>query len=77
MKTSLRTILLFLFSLTLNFANAQDAAMADGLRAEGKIYVVVLIILIVLTGLIAYLFLTDRKLTRMEREIRSRVQTKR
>lgn len=41
--------------------------MADGMRSEGKIYVVVTIILVVLSGLIAYLFLMDRKLTRIEK----------
>ena len=40
--------------------------MADTMRAEGKIYVVVAIILIVLIGLITYLFLLDRKVKKLE-----------
>ena len=40
--------------------------MADNLRAEGKIYVVVTIILIVLAGLIFYLFLLDKKVKKLE-----------
>lgn len=51
------------------FAFAQDAKMADVMRSEGKIYVVVAIILIILAGLIAYLFLLDRKLSRMEKRM--------
>ena len=55
-----------LMALSLS-ANAQsDVPMADGLRSEGKIYVVVAIILIVLAGLIAYLFLMDRKVKKLE-----------
>lgn len=48
---------------------AQEAEMADALRAEGKIYVVVGIILIVLTGLFVYLFLLDKKVSKIEKEL--------
>ena len=50
-------------------AFAQDAEMADGMRASGKIYVVVGIILIVLIGLVVYLFMTDKKLSRIEQQL--------
>lgn len=50
-------------------AQAQDAEMADTMRSNGKIYVVVGIILIVLIGLIAYLFMLDRKITRLENKL--------
>jgi heme export protein D (CcmD) len=58
-----------LFALILiNPAFGQDRVeMADQLRAEGKIYVVVTIILIVLTGLIFYLFLLDKKVKKLEK----------
>jgi len=60
--------LLGLVLMALSFsANAQtDVPMADGLRSEGKIYVVVAIILIVLAGLVVYLFLMDRKVKKLE-----------
>ena len=45
---------------------AQDAEMADQMRSNGKIYVIVGIILIVLCGLIGYLFIMDRKVKRLE-----------
>jgi hypothetical protein len=77
MKNSARYFFTLMFALMATFANAQDAAMADGLRSEGKIYVVVLIIMIVLFGLIGFLFLMDRKLTRIEQQIKEKLQTKR
>ncbi|MND06877.1 hypothetical protein D3C83_285220 [compost metagenome] len=43
--------------------------MADTLRSEGKIYVVVAIMLVIFIGLIGYLFLMDRKITRLEKKI--------
>ena len=52
-----------------NSGFAQDAEMADTMRSNGKIYVVVGIILIILFGLIAYLLLLDRKITRLEKEM--------
>ena len=72
-KSVLATILCALLSHT---TSAQNAEMADTLRSEGKIYVVVAIVLIVLAGLVVYLFLLDRKLTRLERMIGESKQTK-
>ncbi len=60
---NLLTALLLLVSFTLP---AQQVEMADTMRSEGKIYVLVAIILIILFGLMAYLFLLDRKITRLE-----------
>jgi len=77
MKNSAKYLFALIFALMTTLANAQDATMADGLRSEGKIYVVVLIIMIVLFGLIAYLFLMDRKLNRIEQQIKEKLQTKR
>jgi CcmD family protein len=54
----------------------QDAEMADSMRAEGKIYVVVAIILLVLLGVFAYLLMMDRKLTRLEKRFDQTNQTK-
>ncbi len=57
-------------------AAAQNAEMADRLRSEGKIYILLGIVLIVLFGFITYLFLTDRKLTRLEQDLKKDPQTK-
>lgn len=43
--------------------------MADTMRSNGKIYVVVGIILIVLAGLIAYLFILDKKIKSLEERL--------
>ena len=40
--------------------------MADAMRSEGKIYVLVAIILIILGGLFVYLFTLDRKIGQLE-----------
>jgi hypothetical protein len=60
-------LLLTLFTVLISVAvQAQPVEMADTMRSEGKIYVVVGIVLIVLTGLIAYLFMLDRRVKKLE-----------
>ena len=44
--------------------------MADLMRQEGKIYVVLTVMLIILAGLIIYLIMLDRKVGRLEKEFR-------
>lgn len=67
-----RFLMLTLFSLVwfATFAQGAEVEMADTMRANGKIYVVVGIILIVLVGFIAYLFMLDKKLSRLEKELK-------
>lgn len=50
-------------------ASAQEATpdMADALRANGKIYVVVTVIGIIFTGIISYLVYIDRKISKLEK----------
>lgn len=50
----------------------QEVPMADQMRSEGKIYVVVIMILIVLAGLIVYLFLMDKKVKKLEKLVSER-----
>ena len=47
---------------------AQDVNMADGMRSNGKIYVVVAVILTIFAGIIIYLVRLDRKISRLEKE---------
>lgn len=77
MKLSIKTFVAACLVAAMTPAHAQTAEMADTFRSEGKIYVVVAIILIVLTGLICYLFLLDRKLTKLEKMMGEKKQTKR
>jgi CcmD family protein len=61
--------LLFLLSLIQFCANAQnnDVPMADGMRADGKIYVVVAVVVTIFAGIVLYLIRLDRKLTKLEK----------
>lgn len=43
--------------------------MADVMRSEGKIYVLVGIIVIIFTGIIVYLINTDRKISKLEKNL--------
>ena len=57
--------------LILSFAiQAQDKIeMADTMRSEGKIYVVVAIVLVILIGLFLYLFMLDKRLSKSEKNL--------
>ena len=44
--------------------------MADDLRTSGKIYVVVAVVAVIVAGLLAYLISLDRKVSRLEKEIK-------
>jgi hypothetical protein len=64
--------LLSILALTIIYVNAfaqNSAEMADTMRSNGKIYVVVGVILIVLLGLVAYLFTIERKVKKLEQKI--------
>lgn len=64
-------VIAFLVPVLRVAAQATDQPeMADALRQSGKIYVVVAVITVVLAGLLAYLISLDRKLTRLEKEVR-------
>jgi K+-transporting ATPase A subunit len=77
MKNFLKYFIYLMLPFVSTLAHAQESVpMADNLRSEGKIYIVVIIILIVLVGLITYLFLLDRKLGRMEKMINEKYKTK-
>jgi hypothetical protein len=74
MKNLLRKLtsaLVLVFLSPLCFAQ-EEVQMADAMRANGKIYVIVAIILIVLLGLIAYLFVLDRKVKILENMLEER-----
>ena len=45
--------------------------MADQMRAEGKIYVLVGIIAIIFAGITVYVVNTDRKISKLEKNLRS------
>ncbi|WP_373400488.1 CcmD family protein [Algoriphagus halophilus] len=45
--------------------------MADAMRADGKIYVLVGVIILIFAGITIYLISTDRKISRLEKNIQS------
>ncbi|KYG78172.1 CcmD family protein [Roseivirga spongicola] len=75
-------LIIFLLFLSLS-AFAQDGAysitdkdygntsveMADSMRSNGKIYVVVAVVMTVFIGLIGYTIVVDRKISKIEREV--------
>lgn len=69
MKKILFSLILVLASIQL-FAQDNGIEMADKLRENGKIYVVVICVTIILVGLLIYLFSLDRRLKKIEKEKR-------
>lgn len=64
-----KKIFAFIFCLISTFAlQAQNVEMAETFRGEGKIYVVVGVMLLLLIGLFIYLFRIERKVKKLENE---------
>jgi uncharacterized protein (DUF983 family) len=66
----MKAFLLLLVSSTLSFtasAQASDIEMADQFRADGKIYVVIAVVSVILIGLFAYLFRLEKKIADLEK----------
>lgn len=67
MKRFLTTLTCFAL---LTIANAQvpgQAQEATGLRADGKIWVVMAVCITILTGLLLYVIILDRKISKLEK----------
>ena len=65
-----RICLLFSMLIISLLMNAQEekTGMADQMRSNGRIYVVVAVVVLILLGLILYLARIDRKVSRLEKE---------
>lgn len=63
------TFIILIIFTTQQFAIAQEAApaMADTMRQNGKIYVVVLVLATIFAGIIAFLVRLDRKISKLEK----------
>ena len=59
-------LLLMLLSSTLLHAQG-DSNMGDTMRSNGRIYVVITVILVILIGLFLYLIRLDRKMSKLEK----------
>jgi CcmD family protein len=77
----LLTIALLLFSLNVlaqekievtesDYSNS-SVEMADQMRADGKIYVLVGIIAIIFAGIVVYVVSTDRRISKLEKNLPS------
>lgn len=70
MKSFIKIIAsLWALVLPLAMRAQNNVEMADRFRADGKIYVVVAVVLIILAGLMVYLVATERRLKKLEDEI--------
>lgn len=70
--TSIIKKLTFLIAMLLSASTfAQDnepVEMATGLYQSGKIYVVVIVMSLIFVGIVAYLIMLDRKISKLEKE---------
>jgi bacteriorhodopsin len=48
----------------------QEVAMADQMRADGKIWVVVAVIAVLFAGIIGFLVSIDRKVSKLEKHLK-------
>ncbi|HEY0434207.1 MAG TPA: CcmD family protein [Chitinophagaceae bacterium] len=64
------SLLMLLTAITKISAAQSDSAvdMADTMRSNGRIYVVVAVVLLILAGLFVYLFRLDKKISRLEKD---------
>lgn len=71
----LKHILLFAFLLVCFSSWAQasgEIEMADSMYQSGKIYVVVTVLAIIFVGLLVYLVMLDRKIGKIEKELKNK-----
>ncbi|MFM7079368.1 MAG: CcmD family protein [Bacteroidota bacterium] len=64
MKRKLGALLIVLFSSAQSFG--QDVEMADVMRSNGKIYVVVAVAAVVMAGIIGYMVYMDMRIRQIE-----------
>jgi CcmD family protein len=75
MRKMRKVRMIFILLFLLQYASAQNSnavEMADLMRQSGKIYVVVGVLCIIFLGIVIYLFSIDRKLNKLEKELRNK-----
>ena len=67
-----KSILFFVFALFQIFANAQaattDANSNDLMRSNGRIFLVMTIVVFIVNGLLLYVYSLDRKISKLEKK---------
>jgi hypothetical protein len=73
MKKLLALFTLFISTILCSFAQSvsNGPEMADKLRENGMFYIVVGVLLIILLGLLIYVIVVDRKISKLEQEVKS------
>ena len=71
MNKTTRLLFFFLFftGLQLIARSQSQVEMADDFGGEGKIYVVIMVVLLILGGIFLTLFWFDRRLSQLEKQI--------
>ncbi len=64
MKKIKALLILLFFTIAVS---AQKGTMADTMRSEGKIMVVIAVMLTILLGIVLYLIRLDRKISKLEK----------
>ena len=72
MKKLISFISLLLLSVATFAQEAPRVEMADGLYQSGKIYVVVTVLSVIFIGIVIYLIMLDRKISKLEKEIKNK-----
>jgi hypothetical protein len=67
-KFFVTTLLLLINFLCIAQDTTETVNMADTMRSNGKIYVVLAVVLTIFSGIIIYLIRLDRKMSRLEKE---------
>jgi hypothetical protein len=66
-KTSSLLLLFLLAFSAVTFAQNAQPEMAEALRKDGKIYVVVLVLATIFAGIIAFVVRLDRRISKIEK----------
>lgn len=64
--------LLFLLSSIYLAAQPSEPQMADNLRADGKIWIVICVIVIIFLSLAAFMFYIERKVKKLEDQLNNK-----
>lgn len=75
-KAPLATLLLLSHTILAQQPVSNGVEMADRLRADGKIWVVVTVVAAVFAGIIIYLIRLDRQIGKLEETVKSQKDTK-
>ena len=66
-KKLLGTLIIFFSMCMITLAQQEPVEMASTMRSNGKIYVVVAVVVAILIGLFVYLLALDRKISKIEK----------